>query len=441
VFNYVSVDFPLAETPPQRISTFYIDLTRYAHETATLRFRDWDVRFSHIRPGEPVRCTLRGINGAREFVGYIHDIKPDISPGKQFVEISLIGASYKMKQARQRVLSNITASEAIKTIAKPYGFNLVVEDHPRFYSQIAQAGHTDLEIMTRIAKQSGYTLRIENTTLYFQSLTSEYSISRANAPTFVMREANDPKGSTLYSFNLTLGESVMYPDAYKSAAQVGGVDPYSIQPVTKTNPVRPEVLNQNSTAEFFDSFATNVVAPGASIAAHEAYAIDQRNRFPYRARVEVQGTPNLTPDKPVFLAGIGSDYTGYWIILSVRHQVREESPNIYKYTTLLEVGTDSIGSANIWNDGKLIQIPDTVQARYLVQDKKNEPSNVTSVLTTGSDLYANYIGETNNRPQAVTGKVPSVWVASGNTNSNADYLVAQSNLTEASANRLGLIGV
>ena len=388
MFNYISIDFPNSERPPQRISYFYLNQDRYAHEVAVVKFKDWDVRYNYIKPGDPVRCLLRGQDSSREFIGYIHDIKPDISPGKQFVEMTLIGASYKLKQARQRVYYDTTASEVVKQIAKANNFSYAyVKDHPRVYPQIVQAGHTDLELMTKLAKQCGYTLRIQNTSVFFEPLTAEYTRGRSSSPSFVMREANSPKGSTLYSFKLLLGESVKYLDSYKSNAQVGGVDPYTGKATVVVNQDKPTITREISTIEFFDSFATNITAPGETASAYEAYAIDQRNRFPYRANVEVVGTADVTPDKPVYLSGIGGEYSGYWIVLSVQHRIVEESPNILRYTTVMQVGTDSLGSANVWEDNLLVPSPEVVRQRELIAGQRNEIYSDSSLFDTVNNVW------------------------------------------------------
>jgi hypothetical protein len=387
MLNYVTIEFPLAETPPQRLLSFTLTQERYAHEVAVVRFRDWDVKYSNIRPGEPVRCVLKGREEFREFVGYIHDINPEITPGKAFVKMTLIGASYKLKQARQRVFTNVTASQVVEQIAQEYSLQAVVEPHPRVYEQIVQAGQTELQLITRLAKQCGYTFRIQNTTVFFQGLTSEYTYQRKNAKSFVMRESNDPLGSTLYSFKLTLGESIRYLDAYKSANQIGGVDPNTADPSLVTD-TRLDTLREVYRTELFDSYSVDTVAPGYDAAYYESIGVNQRNRFPYRAQIEVLGTPTLGPDKPIYLNGIGKDYTGYWIILSATHRVVETSPNILRYTTILEVGSDSIGAASVWSDG-LVEAPNEIPERVLVSGVKNVSVNSKSVLIAGSQTTAN----------------------------------------------------
>lgn len=388
MFNYVSIEFVQAESQPQRVSYFYLNQERYAHEIAIVRFRDWDVRYNYIKPGNPVRCIIRGKDSTREFIGYIHDIRPDISPGKQFVEMTLIGASYKLKQSRQRVYYDTTASEVVRQIAKIHNFSdYNVVDHPRVYSQIVQAGHTDLELMTKLAKQCGYTLRIQNTSIFFEPLTEEYTKGRASSPSFVMREANDPKGSTLYSFKLLLGESTKYVDAYRSNAQVGGVDPDTADINIVATTERPEALRQVSEIAPFDSFATNITAPTATEAAYEAYAIEQRNRFPYRAQVEVAGTADVSPDKSVYISGVGPEYSGYWIVLSAQHRIVEESPNILKYTTVLQLGSDSLGSATAWTDNRLITAPAVEQRREITPGQRNEVVSLSSFYDKSREIW------------------------------------------------------
>lgn len=419
MFNYVTIQFPLSEKPPQRVSSFTLNQERYAHEVAVVKFKDWDIRKTQINPGEPVKCILRGKDSSREFVGYIHDIKPEITPGKNTTTMTIIGASYKLKQQRQRVFENVTASDVVKNIAQEYKLSAYVQDHPRVYDQIVQAGHSELQLMARLARQCGYSLRIENTAIYFQDLTTDFTKYRGTAQSFYMSGANEPKGSTLYSFNLTLGESVRYADAYKSAVQVGGVDPRNLETSLVTAQIREETLRENSKVEFFDSFDTKTVAPGYLPAVYEARAADQRNRFSYRARVQVLGTPTISPDKPVYLTGIGPEYSGYWVVLSSQHQIIETAPNIFQYTTFIEVGTDSIGTATVWKDEAVIA-PSDIKIRKLIPNSRNVVGATESVLTDGSQLYTNdgFTMVTNRpKPTSESNVVPYVWVAERGTDS------------------------
>lgn len=411
MFNYISVEFPLSTRPPLRVSTFNLMQNRYAHEMAIIRFKDWNVQYSDIRPNDPVKCILRGRNFSREFVGYIHEIKPEITPGNRSVAVSIIGASYKLKQARQRIFENVTADAVVKQVAAEQGFSAFTDAHPRVYEQIAQPGVSDLQLLSRLARQCGYSLRLENTSIYFQQLTTDFRTLRANAQRFEMRDANNPAGSTLYSFNLTLSESAQFVDAYKSAVQVGGVTPQTYKANLVTNQNRPETIRDTSSPELFDSFATNIVAPSYDIAYYEAVALDEKNRFPYRATIKVLGTPTIGPDKPIYLDGLGTDYSGYWIVLSARHEVVETGPNVYQYLTHLEVGADSLGQARV-ADNQFTFEPNPVKIRDLTVGVRDVPTNTDSVIAVNGGASPSNIGlgETNNRAQPASSSTSRAYV-------------------------------
>jgi len=415
MLNYVTIEFPLSQKPPARISSFIFSQNRYAHEIITISFRDWDLQYSNVKPGDPAKAVLRSTSKNHTFVGYIHDIRPDITPGKRFTRVTLIGASYTLKQPQQRVFENVTASDVVRKIAAEHNFAVDVEDHPRVYPQIVQAGITDLQLMARLAQQCGYLFRVENTTVKFKKVTTDYNLHRASAPIFEMRNANDPKGSTIYSFNLAIGESVKYSDAYKSATQVGGVDPITKLASVVTNQERAKTIRAQSKTEFFDSYATDTVAPDAVSAYYEAVSADERNRFPYRASVQVLGDPTLAPGMPVYLDGIDRMYNGYWIVLSAEHHVQEAKPNVLTYTTFLQVGTDSLGGANSLDNVKVLK-PSKIKKRALVPNTRNTPSS-SSTLKKGTDKYGNSFSQITRRGKGsdYTNKVPHIWIFDGLT--------------------------
>jgi phage protein D len=413
MLNYVTLEFPLSQKPPARISSFIFSQNRYAHEIITISFRDWDLQYSNVKPGDPAKAVLRSTSKNHTFVGYIHDIRPDITPGKRFTRVTLIGASYTLKQPQQRVFENVTASDVVRKIAAEHNFAVDVEDHPRVYPQIVQAGITDLQLMARLAQQCGYLFRVENTTVKFKKVTTDYNLHRSSAPIFEMRNANDPKGSTIYSFNLALGESIKYSDAYKSATQVGGVDPITKLASVVTNQERAKTIRAQSKTEFFDSYATDTVAPDAVSAYYEAVSADERNRFPYRASVQVLGDPTLAPGMPVYLDGIDRLYNGYWIVLSAEHHVQETKPNVLTYTTFLQVGTDSLGGANSLDNVKVLK-PSKIKKRALVPNTRNVPSSI-STLKKGTDKYGNSFSQITRRGKGsdYTNKVPHIWIFDG----------------------------
>ena len=383
MFNYITVEFPETDVPLQRVVKFNLTQENYSHESVSIMFRDWDPKYTNIIPGNPIRALIRSTGGVRVFEGVIHTINPKVSPGKRFVEMNAIGASFQLKQGRQRIFTDKTADEVIKQIATENKFSVYATPHPRKYPQITQAGHTDLELMSRLAQQCGYAFRVENTTIYFRPFLFDYVNYRDAAPKFTMRNANDPSGSTLYSFNATIGDTLNYGNGYKAAMYVSGVDSTSATSFSSVSSYYKKETRAIVQNELFDGHATRVVAPTEDVAKHEAKAASELNRFPYRATVLVEGNPTLRPDKPVFLEGIGAQYSGYWIVLSATHMISEESTNVFKYVTILTVGTDSLGSAAPYID------PTSTLTQPIIAPEQATPSSILVVDPKPYNLVSN----------------------------------------------------
>jgi hypothetical protein len=402
MYNFVSVEFPNASVPPSRVHSFELRQERYKHEFGTIQFRDWDVDYDNIRPGTPVLITLTGQNGKQDISCYVHHIEPHVTPGKKFVEVHVIGASYFLKKTSQQVYVNQTASEIVTTIAKRNGFAYDVDSHPRVYPQVSQAGLTDMEMMVKLAKQCGYLLRVSNTEVYFHSMTKSYEEFRENAPVFYMRDTSSPDGSTLYSFEPLVGESLEFEDGeYKAATAVAGVDRFTGKIIKVTNQKRPKATKKRSEPDFFDRFASSVVVNDYSVADNESKSVDQRNIFPYRAKAEILGESSVYPGMPVYLDGVGNTYAGFWIVLKARHKIVSNAYNSYIYTTIITVGTDSLGTAVAGKDNKLVEVPSTKAKRNIVKNVRQTNRKPESKLKKGSPFPSKQaqvgFGETKNR--------------------------------------------
>ena len=385
--NYVSVNFPDTTAGPQTVYSMSFYQNLYEHEVATIQFREWDVDHEVIKEGAPVKFSIIDRGASRTFYGYVHHVSVDRQPGRSITEVTVISASMVMKNESQRVYKNMTADNIINTIAAKNGFACFAVPHPRVFPQVAQAGHTDWEMCVRLAKQSGYSLRTENTELYFQPMLYEYASKRESAPVFTMRDPDNPSGSTLYSFMPVIGQSLEYDGDYKAAVAISGVDSASLKPMAITQQNRAQVTRSRSVPEFFDRYATHVVATNSTVAAYEAQAAEQRNKFPYRATAEVIGDPTLRPDIPVYLTGIGAQYTGYWTILGTEHRIIEEQRNAQLYTTILHLGSDSLGEAIAWTDGKTVPVPNQKPTRTIIPGVRQTVTKpITNLIRTTRDI-------------------------------------------------------
>ena len=428
MFNFVKIEFP--DAPSSQQPTFVYSVryiqNRASHEMVEVMFRDWDIPYENIAPNSLVKMTIYNPLKKKDFYGYVKRIKTEKSPGKNFVKATLIGASYPMQQPRQKVYRNVTADQVVREIAKYHKFYCYTEPHPRVYQQLSQAGESDWQLMTRIAKQCGYELRTENTELYFVPTLWDYTKYRSEAPRFSMGSLGNIDGTSIYDFELVAGESTEYDDAKKSAVAVGGLDPKLKTPVIVTEQKRKRKTRAKQKQEVFDAFDTLSVVPGVDIAKYEAEAAEIRNNaFPYRAVATVIGDPTLRPNMPVYLDGIGETYSGYWTILSLEHNVEEEELNRHKFTTTIYVGTDSLGSATTWTDNALITAPNYRPKRTIIANVRQTvvvPETVKSVTSRRATPQTEQLfGQVTNRNRSTGNRLVEapVWISATPNQSTA----------------------
>jgi len=434
VFNYLYVNFPNTSVGPQVVSSLNLYQNRYEHEVVSIKFRDWGVPYEAVETGSPISFTIGFGADIRDFYGYVHHINLTREPGHNVTEVVAVGASMIMKNESQQVYKGMSADGIIQQIAKRNNFVCFSVPHPRIYPQVAQAGHTDWELCVKLAKQSGYSLRTQNTELYFQPMLYEYTTARYQAPVYTMNVPTDPNGSNLYSFEPVIAESLEYDGDKKGAVAVGGVDRATTQSMSITQQTRAKNTKSNTKPEFFDRFATHVVARDAATAQYEAEAAENRNIFPYRATAEVLGSATLRPDLPIYIVGAGSQYDGYWTILGTEHRVVEKNRNVQMYTTVLTLGSDSLGTAAQWVDGNTVTAPTPVATRALTpgvtQVAVVPVTNLKVTAPTSGALPGSSFSVATNRP-ASNASSP-VWVTG---TASLDPL-AQSSTTATAPNRL-----
>lgn len=421
MFKFATVSFPEAPEGPQYVYKAVLMQTTYQHELLLLTFKDWNPSYESVRPGTPVEVTLRANNTPRQFFGYVHHITPTASPGKMFTEVVCIGGSFPMKQASQAVYREHTADQVVREMCIKHNLNYVGVPHPRVYEMISQAGYTDWQLACRLAKQIGYTVRAENTDLYFEPILNDYTLYREQAKLFVLRDTNAPEGSTLYAFQPMIGDSLEYDGEMKAAVAVTGVDRISKSVISQTKQKRNKTTKRKRQDEFFDRFNTLAVAPTPEIAEFEASAAEARNSFPYRGTATLLGDPSVRPNMPIYLAGLGSTYSGYWTVISAEHIITESERNTASYVTNVVIGTDSLGQTNTWTDGQAISAPSTTQIRVIKPGRKQtakkppKPKLKKASVRTSNNKKGSF-GKISNRTK-VTSKVkaPSTWASSKKT--------------------------
>lgn len=413
MFSHMDVSFPTLSLPLTRAYSLTSSHVKYEHEIHIIRFIDWSVSYDSISGGTPITITINGIGSTRTFNGYVHHIEPDLSPDKNYVDVHVIGASYVFKQQSQKVFFEVTADQIVSDIAISNGFSYIAVPSPRIYDQVAQAGMTDWQLMVKLAKQNGYSLKANNTSLIFQPLTQDFTDIRQEAPYYAMRGL-ETRTTGIYSFNPLIGESIPYEDAQKATVAINGTDRANAVSHSQVNQTPIVKTRKKFANPIFDTYHTRTVAPTYEIAQYEAAAADEINRYAYRGEVVIQGNPTILPDSPIYLDGIGKDYSGYWIVLAVSHDITGNE----KYSTTLLVGSDSLGLSSQWTDNKNVMSPSQTIKRVItpgIRQKIMVPK--TALKTTGrspKESVKTSVSKTVNVPKISAKASPShKWVGSG----------------------------
>lgn len=421
MFKPIKITFPDGNSDePQFIYKAVLYQKVYEHEMLVITYRDWDASYNTIKAGTPVLASIAGEKTSRTFTGYVHHIQPSVSPGKNYTDVVVIGGSFPMKQASQKVYREHTADQVVKSIAIKHGLNFIGVPHKRVFDQVSQAGYTGWQMAVRLAKQVGYTLRAQNTEVYFEPILTDYQRYRTQCPKFVLRDAQNPKGSTLYSFQPIIGESIDWDGNPKAAVAVTGVDRFSKVPVKQTPQKRTAKTRNVSQEEFFDRFESLAVTPNPEIAKFESQAAEARTAFPYRGSATVLGDPSIRPNIPVYLQGVGETYSGYWTVLGAEHIIVETERDVYTYTTNINVGSDAVGGATRWSDGSLITSPPDTPERFVSpgvsQTKKLPGSKLIKSKRKTSNRNQGSFGKIDNRKKTTSKvKLPSTWRAASPT--------------------------
>jgi len=134
--------------------------------------------------GDPIIFTYRSGKLKSTWHGYIHHVRQDNSWQGGNTDIVCVGASWVLKNTDQKVYKNITSDQVISRIAKKHSMEAVTQRDPRVRDQISQSGQSDWQLCRSLAKQTGFALLTENTTITFVSKDKIYQSKKMSAPYF-----------------------------------------------------------------------------------------------------------------------------------------------------------------------------------------------------------------------------------------------------------------
>jgi hypothetical protein len=152
---------------------------------------------------DPVKFTWSDGKRTRIFVGYIHSIENNTTAGNTYTRILCISVSSKLKSTGKAVYKNLTADKIVSQIGKKFKFKLDISPSSKKYKNLSQSGKSYWQVLRQLANDTGFALRVENSTIIFQDQNKILEKKKAFAPTFVhydMAPMGNAAKQTLISF-------------------------------------------------------------------------------------------------------------------------------------------------------------------------------------------------------------------------------------------------
>ena len=330
-------EFPLLGTSTPLFRGFELIQRQGAHDIAVIPFEGEVANFSQsYATGAPVRLTWGNRYGQGEFVGYVHHTQQRLQTRHPVSEIICIGAGYPLLEVRQRAFEGVTADQTVSTLARAQGLGATVDNHLRTYPILMQDTISDWALLSRLAGETGYVLRVEGTTVQFVTRDHAEAYYRPRAQVYYQASDQNsllPSQSTLFNFTPIVGDYFPETGATNTAKTVTRIDP-----TTGETLLLSRAPTGGAAAR---AFFTSPQAVGAHTALEAEAALEaavQKSKYVYRAKASLQGSAVTAPERFVYLRGVQEPYGGYWTVLSVRHKVEGR----FKYFCEVELGTDGL---------------------------------------------------------------------------------------------------
>jgi hypothetical protein len=180
------VEFPNLKSIEFLIMSAELKQSIEEHDLLIIRIKGKPSRKeTQLAYGDPVKFTYRSGKTKSVFVGKIERIYQSGSIGgvNQTI-IKCISASACLKDSTQEIYTNVTADQVISRVCQQFGLSAIVQRDPRVRKAIVQSGQTYWQLFRSLAKQTGFALRAENTTVTFCSKDKITASKKNQAPYF-----------------------------------------------------------------------------------------------------------------------------------------------------------------------------------------------------------------------------------------------------------------
>lgn len=299
------------------------------HDTAVLRIRSTRSRwFDTFYDGAPVKITYTGRDGVTgTFIGYVTKVRPvqgEGIKGRHIRDIVCVAASRELRKTDRHTYRNMTAPEIAAKIAQKAGFSLVSKQHGLRRPTVVHGGETYWEFLTKLAKRTGYVLRVEGTTIYFMPLPAMTKAFLSRAP-YLSDSAIPQEGGwgprNVFSVDMWAGSASDDPDNLSDDAVFTAVEPATGRVHDVSERPGSAVRKGRTSRSGFTRYPAGVAAHSRADAKLLAKGAADNGMLAFDTRLTVAGSAALVPYHPVLLSVIDHPLSGTMVVKEVTHTI------------------------------------------------------------------------------------------------------------------------
>ncbi|NTV64090.1 MAG: VgrG-related protein, partial [Oscillochloris sp.] len=313
---------PLSAAMASSIEQILVETSLHLPGVATLTLHDPTLGFldnAALEPGKAMKITGNG--GAIIFDGEIIEVEAELSTEGHRVIIRAFDRLHRLARgAHTRAFTQVSDADIVKTCASEAGLTAKSDSTPGQHAHFIQANETDLAMLQRRAAANGYLLYTEGQDLCFK------------------------KPSATTTINLALNEtlSVFRPRlsaiGYVGKTSVRGWDPKQKQAVigeSQNSSIPPQIglsaknyLNITPTGRMSDIAIQN---QDQAKQVAQALTDAQISRF-IEAEGICLGDPKIKAGVKVTISGVGTRFSGTYLITSATHRLVANEPYITEFS-------------------------------------------------------------------------------------------------------------
>lgn len=403
-FKVVFPDFPGFTQAPYSLT---LTQSMGKHDVIEIFYSTINISYlKSLSTGVAVEITWANDKVSGTFVGYVSDLEyPTSSAIQKPLTITCLGASYPLKEKRQKIWKNATASEVATEIATFNKLKPVVTKSDIRFPQVSFSGHSQWQKLQELAKTIGFACQVIGVELHFHPIDVIIDKFLTTVPVMAFLDPhitpmNQFASQTLDHFETVQGDFGNFRGNTKATKVVGGVDPLTgkiYKSTSSPTSVGKNLRAKNKDPLFYDIDTSAVIIDGIT-SQNLANANAQLGRLSTPGYGFGQGDPRIAPWRTVEVRGTGEASDGFWIVSSAIHTLNADG----KYKVEFNCVTDGSGS----NKTSALR-PSSAGTVPTV--------NLTQAITTGANVPTTY-KLSNPAPminQVSTGYnvVPRRWVA------------------------------